>query len=213
MLWFLYPRPYTSPEVIAASRWPITGSNRCFCYVDRLASVSGRLTTAVATDTVPAMRSLDRRWWVAIGVVVVAVVAFVLSETVFSRPSEECRPVLDMLEFNSAQGRVDRVEIRRQRDPAVPSVAEDAAYQQWADGLAQRAERGDRPQPGRARPCRWPIWPPSSSPSSLRCAPRRKRELLAPRLRRWCTRCRPSISASPRDSTSWRRPAIRSGGR
>jgi hypothetical protein len=94
------------------------------------------------------MRSLDRRWWLAIGVAVVALVAFVLSETVFNRPSEECRPVLDMLEFNSAQGKSIAAKSGDSEDPAVPSVAEDAAYQQWADGLAQRAERVTDPNLG-----------------------------------------------------------------
>jgi hypothetical protein len=94
------------------------------------------------------MRSLDRRWWVAIGVVVVAVVALVLSETVFNRPSEECRPVLDMLEFNSAQGKLIASKTGDSDDPSVPSVAEDAVYQQWADGLAQRAEQVTDPNLG-----------------------------------------------------------------
>jgi hypothetical protein len=87
------------------------------------------------------MRRLDRRWWVAIGVAVVALVAFVLSETVFNRPSEECRPVLDMLEYNSAQGKLIASKTDDSNNAVVPSVAEDAVYQQWADGLAQRAER------------------------------------------------------------------------
>lgn len=86
------------------------------------------------------MRQLDRRWWLAIAVVIVAIGAFVLSETVFGKPSEECKPVLEMLEFNSAQARLIASKTDSD-DPAVPSVAEDAIYQQWADGLAQRAER------------------------------------------------------------------------
>ena len=45
---------------------------------------------------------LDRRWWAAIGVAVVAAVALV-SYTVFDRPSEECRPVNDLLDFNRSQ--------------------------------------------------------------------------------------------------------------
>jgi hypothetical protein len=81
---------------------------------------------------------LDRRWWIAIAVAVVAVVAFALSETVFRRPSEECRPVQELLEFNSAQSELIDSK-SSDTDPAVPSVAEDAVYQQWADGLAQRA--------------------------------------------------------------------------
>jgi hypothetical protein len=87
------------------------------------------------------MRRLDRRWWLAIAVVVVAVAGFVLSETVFSRPSEECKPVLDLLEFNSAQGKLIASKGGDSGNPAVPSQAEDIAYQQWADGLAQRAEK------------------------------------------------------------------------
>ena len=90
------------------------------------------------------MRRLDRRWWLAISVAVVALVAFVLSETVFSKPSEECKPVIDLLEFNSAQGKL--IASKTDSDsPAVPSVAEDAVYQQWADGLAQRAEKVTEP--------------------------------------------------------------------
>ena len=74
----------------------------------------------------------------------------------------------------------------------MPSVAEDAAYQQWADGLAQRAEQVTDPN----------LADTAVQVADLasqfvakfpRCAPRYKRELLAPRLRRWCTRCRPSI--------------------
>jgi hypothetical protein len=90
------------------------------------------------------MRSLDRRWWLAIAVVVVAVVAFVLSETVFGRPSEDCKPVVEMLEYNSEQGRLIASKTDSE-DTAIPSVAEDAVYQQWSDGMAQRAERVTEP--------------------------------------------------------------------
>jgi hypothetical protein len=87
---------------------------------------------------------LDRRWWVAIGVAVVAAVAVVLSNTVFSGPSEECKPVQAMLEFNKSQG--DLIKSKASdTDPAVPTVAEDAAYQQWADGMAQRAQEINDP--------------------------------------------------------------------
>jgi len=87
---------------------------------------------------------LDRRWWVAIAVVVVAIVAFVLSETVFGQPSEGCKPVAALLEFNSSQSELIASKTG-DADPAVPSVAEDAAYQQWADGLAQRAAEVTEP--------------------------------------------------------------------
>jgi hypothetical protein len=89
--------------------------------------------------------TLDRRWWAAIAVVVVVVVAFALSETVFRRPSEECRPVQELLEFNSEQSKLIDSKSGDDTDPAVPSVAEDAVYQQWADGLAQRAAQVREP--------------------------------------------------------------------
>ncbi len=87
---------------------------------------------------------LDRRWWVAIAVVVIVAGALVLSNTVFNRPSEECKPVLELLEFNKSQAEL--IESKSSdADPAVPTVAEDTAYQQWADGLAQRAQRVNDP--------------------------------------------------------------------
>jgi hypothetical protein len=82
---------------------------------------------------------LDRRWWIAIGVAVVAAVALVLSNTVFNQPPEECKPVQAFLEFNKSQG--DLVASKESdSDPPVPTVAEEAVYQQWADGLAQHAQ-------------------------------------------------------------------------
>jgi hypothetical protein len=88
---------------------------------------------------------LDRRWWLAIAVVVVALVAFVLSETVFGRTSEACKPVVEMLEYNSEQGRLIASKTDDSDNAALPSVAEDTVYQQWADGMAQRAERVSDP--------------------------------------------------------------------
>jgi hypothetical protein len=91
------------------------------------------------------MRRLDRRWWLAIAVVVVALVGFVLSETVFGRPSEDCKPVIEMLEYNSEQGRLIAAKAGDSDNAAVPSVAEDAVYQQWSDGMAQRAQQVTEP--------------------------------------------------------------------
>ncbi|MGZ5395334.1 MAG: hypothetical protein ACXWEI_07645 [Mycobacterium sp.] len=87
---------------------------------------------------------LDRRWWLAIGVAVVVGVVVVLSNTVFGGPSEECKPVKDMLDFNTSQGELIASKAS-DSDPAVPTVAEDAAYQQWADGMAQRAQQVTEP--------------------------------------------------------------------
>jgi hypothetical protein len=86
---------------------------------------------------------LDRRWWVAIAVVVVAVAALVLRYTVFDRPSEECRPVKDMLDFNRAQG--EHIASKTGDEKGIPTVAEEAAYQAWADGLAERAQKVTAP--------------------------------------------------------------------
>ncbi|AGB26202.1 hypothetical protein Mycsm_06039 [Mycobacterium sp. JS623] len=86
---------------------------------------------------------LDRRWWVAIAVVVVAVGALILRYTVFAGPSEECRPVKDLLDFNRAQG--EQIASKTGDAPGIPSVAEEAAYQAWADGMAERAQKVTSP--------------------------------------------------------------------
>ncbi|MGZ6778691.1 MAG: hypothetical protein ACXVGO_06825, partial [Mycobacterium sp.] len=83
------------------------------------------------------MRRLDRRWWVAIGVVVVALSALALSRSgLFGPSSEECRPVKDLLDFNRAQA--EQIADKTADSKGVPSVAEEGAYQAWADGLAER---------------------------------------------------------------------------
>ncbi|MDV3131694.1 hypothetical protein [Mycobacterium sp. 29Ha] len=87
---------------------------------------------------------LDRRWWLAIGVAVVVAVVLVLSNTVFKGPSEECKPVQAFLDYNKSQGELIASK-ESDSDPAVPTVAEDAAYQQWADGMAQRAQNINDP--------------------------------------------------------------------
>src|SRR5215472_17484473 len=86
---------------------------------------------------------IDRRWWPAIGVAVIAAVALVLSYTVFNRPSEECRPVKDLLDFNQAQA--EHIASKTSGEQGVPTAGEDAAYQAWADGLAERAQKVSSP--------------------------------------------------------------------
>jgi hypothetical protein len=86
---------------------------------------------------------VDRRWWAAIAVTVVALVAVVLSYTVFGRSSEECRPVKDLLDFNRAQA--EHIASKTGDEQGVPTAAEDAAYQAWADGLAERAQKVNSP--------------------------------------------------------------------
>jgi hypothetical protein len=86
---------------------------------------------------------LDRRWWLAIGVAVIAAVGLVLQYTVFDRPSEECRPVKDLLDFNQAQA--EHIASKSGDEQGIPTAAEDAAYQAWADGLADRAQQVNSP--------------------------------------------------------------------
>jgi hypothetical protein len=87
---------------------------------------------------------IDRRWWPAIGVAVIAAVALVLSYTVFNRPSEECRPVKDLLDFSRSQA--EHIASKTGDEEGIPSAAEDAAYQAWADGLAERAQKVTAPE-------------------------------------------------------------------
>jgi hypothetical protein len=95
-----------------------------------------------AVRTVRAVK-LDRRWWVAIGVAVVAAVALVLQYTVFNGPSEECRPVKDLMDFNRAQA--EQIASKGGDEQGVPTAAEDTAYQAWADGVAERAQKVTSP--------------------------------------------------------------------
>jgi hypothetical protein len=87
---------------------------------------------------------IDRRWWPAIGVAAIAAVALVLSYTVFNRPSEECRPVKDLLDFSRSQA--EHIASKTGDEQGIPSAAEDAAYQAWADGLAERAQKVTAPE-------------------------------------------------------------------
>jgi hypothetical protein len=86
---------------------------------------------------------LDRRWWVAIAVAVVPVVALVLRYTVFAGPSEECRPVKDLLDFNRSQG--EQIASKTGDAQGIPTIAEESAYQAWADGMAERAQKVTSP--------------------------------------------------------------------
>lgn len=87
------------------------------------------------------MNRLNRRWWIAIGVAVVAVVALVYTQ--LQKPPAECGPVQDLLEFNAEQGE----QIRKKSEGAedLPTAADELAYRQWADGLAERARKIDDP--------------------------------------------------------------------
>jgi hypothetical protein len=79
------------------------------------------------------LRNLDRRVWVAVAIAVIAVGVLVW-QTVFNKPSEECRPVRDLLDFNQSQAKV----IEKKTGGGALPIAD---YQLWADGMSQRAEQ------------------------------------------------------------------------
>ncbi len=80
---------------------------------------------------------LDRRWWIAIGVTVVAIVA--LSYSVLRGPPQECAPVQDFLDYNRSQSELIASKSGDAFGP--PTAAEETAYRAWADGLAERAQQ------------------------------------------------------------------------
>ncbi|TGD89681.1 hypothetical protein BayCH28_03505 [Mycolicibacterium sp. CH28] len=80
------------------------------------------------------------RWVLTISFVVIAIGVAVWT-TYFDGPPEKCKPVIDMLDFSRAQA----AQIDSKSGEGVPTVAEDAVYQQWADGLAERAQKVNDP--------------------------------------------------------------------
>jgi hypothetical protein len=77
--------------------------------------------------------------------VVIAVVALAFSYFgVFGKSADDCRPVKDMLEFNRAQG--EQIAAKSGDAEGIPTVAEETAYQAWADGLAERAQSVHEPE-------------------------------------------------------------------
>ena len=87
---------------------------------------------------------LDRRLWFAIAIGVIAVVVLVLSRIgAFGHSSEECAPVKDMLAFNKAQG--EQIASKTGDAQGIPTIAEEASYQAWADGMAERAQKVTSP--------------------------------------------------------------------
>ncbi|KDE99540.1 hypothetical protein Y900_011460 [Mycolicibacterium aromaticivorans JS19b1 = JCM 16368] len=76
------------------------------------------------------------RWILTISVLVIAVGIAVWSKY-FDGPPEKCKPVIDFLDYSRSQAS----KIDSKGNEGVPTVAEDAAYQQWADGLAERSQK------------------------------------------------------------------------
>jgi hypothetical protein len=81
------------------------------------------------------------RWILTISVVVIAA-GFALWSTFFDKTSEKCKPVIEMLNFNKSQAAL----IDSKGGTGAPTVAEQTVYQQWADGLAERAQKVTDPE-------------------------------------------------------------------
>ncbi|MBB3601450.1 hypothetical protein FHT40_001083 [Mycolicibacterium sp. BK556] len=76
------------------------------------------------------------RWVLTATVVVIALGVWIWS-TWFDGPPEKCKPVIEFLDFSRSQA----AKIDSKGNEGVPTVAEDAAYQEWADGLAERSQK------------------------------------------------------------------------
>ena len=88
---------------------------------------------------------LARRWTFTIAAVVIAVIALLVSRLgLFGPSSEDCRPVKDLLAFNKAQAA--QIASKTADSQGVPTIAEEGAYQAWADGLAERAQNVHEPE-------------------------------------------------------------------
>ena len=81
------------------------------------------------------------RWILTISVIVVAA-GFAVWTTFFNKPPEKCHPVIDLLNFNRSQSSL----ISSKGGDGAPNAAEQTAYQQWADGLAERAQKVTDPE-------------------------------------------------------------------
>ena len=74
----------------------------------------------------------------------IAAVALGLSQTgLFGRSSEECLPVKDLLNFSRSQA--EHIAAKTGDAEGVPAAADEASYQVWADGLAERAQNVKSP--------------------------------------------------------------------
>lgn len=67
----------------------------------------------------------------------VVAVGIAVWATFFDKPPEKCKPVTDLLAFNRSQSEL----ISSKGGDGAPNEAEQTAYQQWADGLAERAQK------------------------------------------------------------------------
>jgi hypothetical protein len=88
---------------------------------------------------------LARRWTFTICAVVIAVVALAVSRLgLFGASSEDCEPVKELLAFNKSQS--EQIASKTADSKGIPTLAEEGAYQAWADGLAERAQNIHEPE-------------------------------------------------------------------
>ena len=84
-----------------------------------------------------------KRWRFTIAAVVIAVVAALVYQFWYRRVPAECKPVQELLSFNSAQSKV--IDEKTKDDQGLPNPDQLAAYTAWADGLADRAGKVTAP--------------------------------------------------------------------
>ena len=84
-----------------------------------------------------------KRWRFTIAAVVIAVVATLVYQFWYRRVPAECKPVQELLSFNSAQSKV--IDEKTKDDQGLPNPDQLAAYTAWADGLADRAGKVTAP--------------------------------------------------------------------
>lgn len=84
-----------------------------------------------------------KRWRFTIAAVVIAVIATLVYQFWYRRVPAECKPVQELLSFNSAQSKV--IDEKTKDDQGLPNPDQLAAYTAWADGLADRAGKVTAP--------------------------------------------------------------------
>lgn len=74
----------------------------------------------------------------------VVVTLIALAYSMLRQPPQECRPVQELLEFNQSQAAV--IASKSQGAEGLPTAADQLVYQEWADGLSERARNIDTPE-------------------------------------------------------------------
>jgi hypothetical protein len=84
-----------------------------------------------------------RRWKFTIAALVIALVGMGVYQFWYKRVPAECAPVIELLDFNTAQSQKMHTNAEGQD---TPSAADDVAMEGWADGLADRAGKVTDPK-------------------------------------------------------------------